>query len=771
MNLLIVESGAKSKTIQKYLGRSWYVPACNGHVQDLPTDRSSKDGKKAMWAAGEDTLPAPPWQWTDKAERTVEKILAKAKEKDVSHVYIATDPDREGEFIAWRLGEILGEEGFDKIQRISFNEITKTAINQAIDQGGEVNMNLVDAAKVRRFMDRLVGFRASRFSRSWRLTSMGRVQTPTLGFVVERELEREAFVPLPYFSVSAIAGGVRFSARFHEKDEAGAWFDEKEKHHPNRTNDETLATGAFDSLVQAEKLTLDDVRQKGKKSEPKPPFTTDTLLQAAGSLFGWNPRRVMQLAGELYNAGHITYMRTDSTRTNATARDEIKEYIQDTWGADHVGQGVVGKDAKGAQNVQDAHEAIRPTRVQVNMPEDLGAQQAKLYQLVWARFTGSQMSPSRYDGLSFTASVDGFEKTLTGSASWRVHTGWEAAYQGLRKDPETAPPPFAATVGTVISLDADEDENPKLTRDTTKPPARYKQHTLVQKMKAEGIGRPSTYATTIEKLLNRKYCLDEDNSLAPTEDGRTLWTVVAPYYSASEAVEDSLFSTSFTAEMEATLDGIEAGERDAAEAWHRFVNSFREIHQHALDRKKLTPTPKQLAFFERLVANMSPEEVHEVTGGRPAAEVNGEEMAQLIDTLKDAHPLGAIPVSEKQSGWIQRMAESLKLPESEAAGLVDTASFAELTGGRDGTASKLIEILREREGKLPRDASEKQLKWVKQLADKAGLEEKEACQLVDAADWSALTGGRNGTASKLITVLRDQAKAKREAEAKDKKKD
>ena len=200
MDLLTVESNAKAKTTQKYLGKEYIVRACQGHVQDLPSGKH-EHARKAMWAAAKDKLPEPPWDWTERAKGIVAGIRKEAKKAKVENIYIATDPDREGEFIAWRLEEILGD--IADVHRITFHEITKPAVEASLANPGEVNMHLVDAAKVRRFMDRLVGFRTSKFARSWKLQSMGRVQTPTLGFVVDRELEREAFVPTPYFAVKA----------------------------------------------------------------------------------------------------------------------------------------------------------------------------------------------------------------------------------------------------------------------------------------------------------------------------------------------------------------------------------------------------------------------------------------------------------------------------------------------------------------------------------------------------------------------------------------
>ena len=200
MKLLILESGAKARTVKKYLGKGWIVEACSGHIQDLPQG-GGKKRSKAMWASENGNLPEPPWEWTKGAERVIATILNKATDSGVEEVYLATDPDREGEFIAWRLSILFSE--FPVLKRVTFNEITKTAVKDAIENPGSINMDLVDAAKVRRFMDRLVGFRCSGFSKSWNLKSMGRVQTPTLGFIVRRELERESHVPIEFHTVQA----------------------------------------------------------------------------------------------------------------------------------------------------------------------------------------------------------------------------------------------------------------------------------------------------------------------------------------------------------------------------------------------------------------------------------------------------------------------------------------------------------------------------------------------------------------------------------------
>ena len=775
MDMLIVESGAKSKTIQKYLGKGWVVGASNGHVQDLPNSRASKEGRKAMWAAPADALPNPTWEWTERSEATIGKLLDKAQTKGVENVYIATDPDREGEFIAWRLFAIFTEAGFENVWRITFNEITKKAVQEAIEARGAVDMNLVDAAKVRRFMDRLVGFRSSKFCRSWSLSSMGRVQTPTLGFVVKREAERDAFVPLPYFSVSAEAGGVTWNARFHETDDADVWIDDKGKKHPGRTNDEAMAKRAFAALGSEGGVTLDEAKEGKRKERPYPPFTTDALLQAAGARYSWNPRRTMSIAGELYNAGHITYIRTDSTRTNAGARDEIKAHIRERWGEDHIGPGVLGKDARGdAKNVQDAHEAIRPTQPTILAPEGASADQLKLYKLIWARFAGSQMSESRYDTLSMRASVDGFERPLTGSTSWRTHAGWEAAFEGIRKTPALQPPAFATAKGTVVQLDAakEDQENPKFTQDETKPPARYKQHTLVKAMKDAGIGRPSTYAATIEKLISRKYASDEKGSLKPTNQGKLLWDEVAPHYTLHGSGDDAvgLFTTTFTADMEAMLDSVESAEQTGPAAWHDFSARFQEMHGAALERKKSTPTPKQLSFFASLTENLDADAVAAYTDGRPASQVTGTEMREIIDAILSDHPQSERPASAKQMAFVTRLCDEVEISEADACALVGLAEIKELTGGREGSANALIELLLTRRDSTPRGPSEKQMKWILEMADKAKLTQTEAAALVELGSLDDLTGGREGMASKLITILKKKTGGGRRGKGRKKKK-
>ena len=752
MDLVVVESGAKAKTIQKYLGKNILVRASVGHVQDLPT--KGKDGSKALWSHTDNSLPSPPWDWTQRAEKTVNRIISDSRRKKVDRVLIATDPDREGEFIAWRLSELLSE--FGDIQRITFNEITKTAIKEALEAAGKVDMNLVDAAKVRRFMDRLIGYRTSRFARSWSLTSMGRVQTPTLGFVVNREKEIQKFIATPYWAVQAFASGIDFRVRFHDKDDPLVWKDEKGKIDIHRTNDSNLANKAYEYLNLESQLNIENVSLNEYKRRPKPPFTTDTLLQASGSKYSWRPSNTMRVAQGLYEAGHITYMRTDSTRTSASSREKAKDFITSKWGSDFVGKGSLGGKPK--SGVQDAHEAIRPTNPLSELPNGLDDSQVRLYRLIWSRFIASQMCDSQWASMKIQAKLETFDKLLDGDTKWRVSPGWESAFESIDKKPPTSPPKPEISEGKKIPLDKKED-NPKLIEDKTKPPARYTQHGLVALMKSEGIGRPSTYAATIKKLLDRKYCSDNKGRLRPTDQGILLCNDVVPFYN-SEEEKISLFSSSFTSQMELDLDQIETGQQKGAKVWDGFVNSFRQLHEAAISKKKETPTKRQLDYYERLASLVSDSELEAIIGSEEPQKMSGERIGEVIDKLRKATEDIALPASAKQISYAKSLAESLEIDESSACGLVGASNFSELTGGKSGTASALIGQLKDKTDSVPRPPSPKQLNFIKNLVKKADLEEDVACELVGITSYSELSGGRQGTASKLIESLRKKSSKK-----------
>jgi DNA topoisomerase-1 len=755
LNVLIVESAAKAKTLERYLGDGWRVLATGGHVQTLPHDRSlhGKEAKKAYWANQPGALPSPPWVWTDRGEDAVRDILDGAGEEPT--FWLATDPDREGEFIAWCLERLLAERG--PTHRVSFQEVTEEAVRAAIEHPRSVDAGMVDSALLRKFLDRMVGYRTSKLARAiipGGNASMGRVQTPALGFVVDRELEREAHVPIPYFEVRARAGTVALQVRFHEPEDEAAWKDEAGRVTPTRTFDGDLAAEAERAVRQAGRVSLTEVTRGTRSANPKPPFSTDALLQAAGSRFGWSPKKTSALASLLYEAGHLTYIRTDSTRLAVSAIESARETVVAAFGEDHLGKqtaagpgasGGAGKDAAGG-TIQDAHEAIRPTRFEdADVPVD-DADARKLYRLVRAHTLASQMAPSRFDTVKVRASAEELGRPLTGSASWRTFEGWEAAYAEFRAEPATSPPPVALEEGAIWTLDEETEDhpNPVLIEDQTRPPPRYRPHTLIKAMKDGGIGRPSTYAKTVEKLEDRAYVLLEDGALAPTERGRAVWLEVAPLYRRDNE-NTELFSADFTALMEARLDGVARGEDPAPAMWERWRDEVRDLHEIARDRKNRgAATPRTREQLERLFEN-APASFERPTDIEALSE---REAREKIDALREA---GVLPApTSNQMGYLESLVEQLEMTPAEAAALIDLGDVSEIR--TSAQASALIEelsVLRDER----RPPSRKQLGLIARLRAEAGMSETEAAALIDEPDLEGLTGGREGSASALIDQL------------------
>ena len=757
---MILESGAKARTIKKYLGKGWIVDACNGHVQDLPTRGGTKQDNKAMWSSKEGELPNPPWSYTDRAEKIISKLRKKAQTNSVEEIYIATDPDREGEFIAWRLKEIFSD--YDSIYRVSFNEITNSAVQEAIESPRDIDMDLVDAAKVRRFMDRLVGFRCSRFSRSWNLASMGRVQTPTLGFIVERELERDAHVPIPYHSIKVDSNGVSFKVRFHEKDDEGAWKDDDGKHHPDRTFDGELAESAMEKIRDSDGLVLESVREGKTNRKPQPPFTTESMLRAANGRMGWSIGRTNRVATALYQSGHITYIRTDSTRTSKAARDRIRSLIEKEYGSNHLGPGALGPDAKkGASNVQDAHEAIRPTQPEVKTLTDVDADQQSLYRLIWGRFAASQMSDSVRERRDLVAKASNLELQLYGTSSWRIHAGWEAVYSA-DKDVKTEPPGVGFEVGTTWGFTSTE-ENPLLTSDETKPPRRFTESSIIQEMKKADIGRPSTYLTTVGKLVDRGYVDKDGSSLIPTDKGRLLWIEVVPFYGSDEnssgTISEGLFTPRFTALMESNLDEVEDGDTSGAIVWHKFVTDFRNMHNIALELRKQKPTVKQLNFIINRTSRMSDDSKSELFQGKNIDELTGEDARRIIEELNNSSD-GDIPPSEKQMALIIRLADKNSVDLEPILTELGHNDLDELTGGRDGTASSLINKLIGIDKDSP--ATEKQVATIKSMSENLEISIEDAMAIGEVTTIDEITkneaSGLIGTMKKMIQSRKRQQK-------------
>ena len=739
MKLVILESGAKAKTIKKYLGKGWIVDACNGHVQDLPVNN------KAMWAYKEGELPNPPWSWTDeKAERKLSTIMNKASKSSVNEIFIATDPDREGEFIAWRLKEILSD--FDSIQRISFNEITKDAVMSAISEPRDVDMDLVNAAIVRRLIDRLVGWRCSKFCKSWKLKSMGRVQTPTLGFIVEKELERDNHVPKKYHSVSVPSNGIEMNVRFHESDDPDAWLDDEGKHHPNRTSNTELAEQTVEQINSTKKLILLESKEGTVNRKPKPPFTTDTMLQTANSTLGWSISKTSGVASSLYNAGHITYIRTDSTRTNLKARESVRDHISSKLGEKYLGQGV-GESGKRTSNVQDAHEAIRPSDPTIESAgKDID--EKKLYQLIWSRFAASQMSNSVRERRTLKFSCDGVEVPITGTASWRTHDGWENVFSWSIGEVQTTPPEIGFSTGGSWNIDSEAE----ITVDFTKPPRRFTESSIIQEMKKSGIGRPSTYVSMVKNLELKRYIKKDGSSLIPTKNGRTLWLDVAPHYNQPDG---ELFSADFTAIMEADLDSIEDGLVDAHSKWTEFEQLFRKIHLLALEKRKQKPTLKQMEYLQRILANMSEGEVSEILGSKTLMQLSGDDVKNILDDISEEKKTNIAP-SEKQIALIIRVSDRLGLELDVILREMGLTDLSELSGGKDGSASELIDRLLNMDRNSP--ATERQVAAIISMVEKLEMPIEQALEAVRTESIETIT---KSDASILIGNLKKTINSKR----------
>ena len=748
MKLIILESKAKARTIKRYLGKDWMVETCNGHVQDLPSNGGTKDSSKALWASKPGELPNPPWMWTKNAESIVSKIIAKASTSGVEEVFIATDPDREGEFIAWRLEIIFSE--FPSVTRVSFNEISKEAVTDALNNPRTLDMGLVKAALVRRFMDRLVGFRCSKFCRSWKLRSMGRVQTPALGFVVNRELEREAHVPKEYHSVSVNSNGVNLKVKFHEKNDPESWMGDDGKHHPDRTSNTKLADSAHDALRRSSSLTVESVKDGRVRRRPQPPFTTDTMLQSANSNLGWSISKTTVVASSLYQAGHITYIRTDSTRTNSNARESIRDLISGKFGANHLGGGV-GESVKSSKSrVQDAHEAIRPTTPNVEAIKS-NRDEAALYSLVWARFAASQMSDSIRERRQVVMSCEGLDSPLFGTSSWRIHAGWEAAFSEYMSTVSTNPPASGFIVGSAWAFDGE----PTLTTDVTKPPRRFSESSIILQMKGAGIGRPSTYVSTVTKLVDRGYVDKHGGTLSPTSNGRLLWLDVVPHYNEDALIGDGLFTSEFTSSMEDSLDKIELGDVDAATTWDEFVDVFRRMHNNALERRRKKPTLRQLQYLDSMTSRMTVEEKREILGVDDTGGLSGDEVRRILDSLKDQKQ-GGIPASEKQVALIIKLTDKLTIDLDAFLNEQGIIEIDSLTGGRDGTASEVIETLIGLDNSSP--ATERQISTIRSMSEDLGLSVEEAVELVRSESIDTLA---KMDASGLIGILKKRIQSKR----------
>ncbi|MCM1208359.1 MAG: type I DNA topoisomerase [Ruminococcus sp.] len=539
-NLVIVESPAKAKTIKKFLGTGYEVMASNGHVRDLPKSTMGIDIENDY----------EPKYITIRGKGDLLASLRKAVKK-ADKVYLATDPDREGEAISYHLSIALKLE--DKsYKRITFNEITKNAVKTSIKNAREIDMSLVDAQQARRVLDRMVGYTISPvlWEKIKRGLSAGRVQSAALKLISDRENEINMFIPEEYWSLDVMLkplNDLKPVAFHYAKDRL-----------TKQELDEILAG------IQGKQFAIDKIKLSEKIKKPPVPFTTSTLQQEAGKVLNFATSKTMRIAQQLYEGvdikGHgtvglITYLRTDSIRISDEADKAAREYIKKSYGEKYVGNAIVKSTGK---KIQDAHEAIRPTNVELTpamLKNDLSREQYRLYQLIYNRFLASRMSEALYETKTLYAMADGYK--FKSASSKRVFDGFMACYT---QDEEKEENIKSAGISEGDVLNA---ENVEAKQHFTQPPAHFTEALLVKTMEELGIGRPSTYAPTISTIINRRYIVKENKNLYMTELGEAV-------NQAMEKAFPAIVDTSFTANIETLLDKIEEGVID----WKVVIRNF-----------------------------------------------------------------------------------------------------------------------------------------------------------------------------------------------------
>jgi len=562
--LVVVESPTKARTLKKFLDRRYDVVASMGHVKDLPRSRLGVDVANGF----------APRYIVIKGKAPILKELKEAA-KQASSVYMATDPDREGEAISWHLSDALRAVN-PAIKRIEFHEITKEAVLHALARPREIDLNLVNAQQARRILDRLVGYKLSPLL--WRKVrgglSAGRVQSVAVRLVVDREKEIEAFVPQEYWSIPAQLQKARqpFIARLVGRDGVRYGAPTDEGATVIRTRDQADAIVAS---LRGVPFTVGEVRRKDQFRHPSPPFTTSTLQQEANHRLGYSAARTMNVAQQLYEGvdlgaegtvGLITYMRTDSVRVAESAQREAQEYVKKAFGASYLPD--APRVYRSRRSAQDAHEAIRPTSVQ-RTPDRvkpyLRSDQFKVYKLIWERFLSSQMASAVMDTLSVDIAAGAYQFRATGS---RVKfPGFLAVYRDLPENGEGQegwlPDLTAGETLEVVALDPQQH--------FTQPPPRYTEASLVRALEERGIGRPSTYAPTIETIKRRGYVKPINRRLHPTDLGKLVNDLLVEHFG-------DVMDYDFTAAMEEELDNVEEGRLD----WQKVVGDFWTPFEHDL---------------------------------------------------------------------------------------------------------------------------------------------------------------------------------------------
>ncbi len=668
-NLVIVESPAKAKTIEKYLGKDYDVLASYGHVRDLVPKEGAVDTDHDF---------AMKYQVIERNEKHVNAIIRALKKSDA--LILATDPDREGEAISWHLYELLKDKGAldDKdVRRVVFYEITKNAIQEAIQHPRGLSNELVNAQQARRALDYLVGFNLSPLL--WKKVqpnlSAGRVQSPALRMIVEREEEREAFVPREYWTIEADVSKDEqaFSSRLV------AWRGEKVEQFS--FGDEDTAMGVDAALRKAAEgiLRVVSVERKQRKRNPAAPFTTSTLQQEASRKLGFNTQRTMRVAQRLYegvdiggdgNVGLITYMRTDSVSLASVAVDETRQVIGERFGNDNVPDQPREYTTK-SKNAQEAHEAIRPTSVAITPDElkgKLEADQLKLYRLIWNRTVASQMVPAVFDTVTVEM-VPGEEAEAEATGRFRangsvlVKPGFLSVYQEGRDDD-------TADDGDRRLPDIEEGDRLKLEeirpeQHFTEPPPRYTEASLVKALEEYGIGRPSTYANIISTLKNREYVEMEGKQFLPTDIGRIVNAFLTEHFTQYVDYE-------FTARMEDELDAISRGDKE----WVPLLEEFWAPFSRLVDEKDRNVTREQVAQARELgtdpksgkpvsvrmgrygpfvqIGTKDDEEKPRFAGLRPGQKMNEIDLETALELFKLPRKLGETPEGEPVSASVGR---------------------------------------------------------------------------------------------------------------------
>jgi DNA topoisomerase-1 len=605
-NLVVVESPSKTKKIASFLGADYEVVSSVGHIRDLPKSTTGVDVENKYEPA---YLISP-----DKTD-VVRDLKKKAKTADA--IYLATDEDREGEAIAWHVGFIVNNENYlkedgtakdhllahkiknkdgknPKVYRVTFNSITKDAVLKAFEAPRKLNQHLIDAQQARRILDRLVGYKLSPVL--WEKIryglSAGRVQSVAVRFIVEREREIKNFADKDYYEVEADFEKNLIGAKLSKINDKNIY---KKDHFKLFAGDYSTSSTLIDSEKEAEDIKsglsgqtflITDVIRKETKSHPSPPFATSSMQQSASSNLGYTPQRTMQLAQKLYEAGYITYMRTDSVHIEAGAVEEIRKFVHSKFGKEYLSDSTRAFKPKKEVKTQEAHEAIRPVDIKLlpdSLPKSTNPQQKKLYELIWGRTLATQMTPAVYENVTVT--IENEEKvnektyTFEVKGSIKRFDGFTKALGKSKKD---------VLLPEVKKGDKLKEKEIRVMPNKLSPPSRYSESSLVKDLESFGIGRPSTYASIVSTIQSRGYVAKEERSLYPTDNGFVVNDLLVKHFS-------DIVDVHFTSNMEENLDNVAAGEKD----WVKLMDEFYPQFQKHVDAKRKEIKKEDVVVLEK----------------------------------------------------------------------------------------------------------------------------------------------------------------------------